>query len=250
MLEPPIFVSVVLPCLNESASIKNLIEQILKIDSFYKEIVVVDDGSSDGTDQIVESLTKLDSNVILVQTGRRLGLAESILLGISKAKHRYIAVMDTDGMHNPVYLTHMVEESKKITGMVIASRYVAGGGMKGALYPHLSSLVNKIVKEITKSQINDQLCGYFVSERDLLLAIPPEYFRGFGEYFIRIIGHLENNGKRIQEIGTLHEVRAGGKRKSKRLRMLTMYVKTAIQVRTVKKSSILNQFHELEYLDE
>lgn len=232
--------SVILPCLNEKENIGKLIGEILLLGEDISEILVIDDGSTDGTDIVVTAWLKMDTRVKLLRTPVRLGLARSIHYGIVQSNSEFVAVMDTDGMHNPVYLKLLGQRAQTAKGIAVASRYVKGGAMKGALYPHLSQIVNRIVKIMTRSSINDQLCGFFVADRKLLCAVPETFFDGFGEYFIRVLGHLEALEVRIEEIGTVHEVRSGGKRKSKRLKMLREYLKTAISVSIYKHRLKLN----------
>jgi hypothetical protein len=106
--------------------------------------------------------------------------------------------------------------------------------MVGALYPHLSKMMNKLIKVITNSNVQDQLCGYFIANKKDLLQLKESDFVGFGEYFIRLIHHFENNGI-VKEIPTTHSVRIGGVRKSNRREMTHTYIKTAMDIRRGKK---------------
>jgi dolichol-phosphate mannosyltransferase len=224
--------SIVLPCFNEVGNIAGLISDIRKCGwtEDQAEIVVIDDGSTDGTSELLARLEKIDSSLIVLRPNIRRGLGLSIYDGIRVSRAELIAVMDTDGIHDPSYLAQMVSRANSSNSMIIGSRYVSGGIMQGAIYPHLSKVMNMLVKFITQSSVNDQLCGFFVAQKSLLLKIQETHFNGFGEYFIFVINHFEKNGA-VSEIPTVHNVRLAGKRKSVRSKMAKAYLRTAFKVR-------------------
>lgn len=226
--------SVILPCFNEVGSIGYLISNIRSCGLTEEvELIVVDDGSTDGTFELISSMREVDANLICVRPSSRRGLGLSILEGVKAARSEIIAVMDTDGMHDPAYIPLMLSKMEKENYLVIASRYASGGAMHGALYPHLSRLMNILVQKITKSKVTDQLCGFFVAEKTMLLKIEKWKFNGFGEYFIYVIKHFETFGT-VREVPTIHNVRSAGVRKSSRGKMAYTYVRTAIKARAGK----------------
>lgn len=223
-------VSVVLPCLNEVGSMAQIIGAIRKsgLTSEQCEIIVVDDGSADGTRESLKLIAESDRNLKLLFTKSRLGLAKSIYAGVMSSRSKLISVMDTDGMHNPVYLAKMLNLIEiQNCALVIGSRYAPGGQSQGAIYPHMSRLVNLVIQKIMKSNVRDQLCGFFVAESKTLRAVPEEKFRGFGEYFIGIISHFEGQNLKIVEMPSVHNARTAGKRKSRRFNMMVTYFRYA-----------------------
>jgi dolichol-phosphate mannosyltransferase len=224
--------TVVLPSYNESDNLVFLLNSIyFEINESIKfNIIVVDDGSTDGTRNQLLAFCKDKTWIKLIFTDHRIGLAESIYLGIIESESNFVAVMDSDGMHDPSYLLPLYEQSFKSNSLAIASRYVKGGSSIGNLYPILSKFINIVIRIIMNSKIKDQLCGYFIAPTSEILKIKKSYFVGFGEYFIMVIKHFETKGA-VKEIPSVHKVRVSGKRKSKRFDMVFKYLAYAIKNR-------------------
>lgn len=225
--------SIILPCYNEVSNVGRLASAIRNSGFSPKdcEIIVIDDCSTDGTSQLVSRLSSLDPGIQHIITSSRQGLARSIWVGINECKGQYIAVLDSDGMHDPAYLPCMLELAAKSRSLVIGSRFVVGGSSHGNVYPHISRFVNFLIQKILRSKVKDQLCGFFVCERNTILEIGENSFSGFGEYFISVINFFERRGIPIQEIGTIHKVRDGGLRKSRRVKMFFSYLAYAFRIR-------------------
>jgi dolichol-phosphate mannosyltransferase len=121
--------SVVIPTYNESQNISNLItalEDLLRQVNF--EIVIVDDNSPDGTKKIVESLNVQYGNIKIFQRSGKLGLGSAVLYGFERADAKILAVMDADMQHPPEILPKMYAKISQGNDLVVASRYVDGGG--------------------------------------------------------------------------------------------------------------------------
>ena len=224
--------SIILPCFNEVGNIAGLISDIRRCGwtEDEAEIVVVNDGSTDGTSELLARLEKIDRSLVVIKPDTRRGLGLSIYDGIKASKSQMVAVMDTDGIHDPSHLSQMFATAISTNSMIIGSRYVSGGIMQGAIYPHLSRVMNVLVKFLTRSDVNDQLCGFFLAKKEILLKMEESKFNGFGEYFIHVIHHFEIHSS-VREIPTVHNVRLAGKRKSVRSKMAKIYLQTAIEVR-------------------
>ena len=226
-------ISFILPCYNEVGSIGYLIQQSIALGwtEYNSEFIIVDDGSTDGTIELLELMSSSFKSIKIIKTDNRLGLAGSIRIGIENSIGTYCLVMDTDGMHDPAYVSKFLRETDAGVQLVIGSRYISGGIMLGGLYPTLSRIINLLIKKITRSRVNDQLCGYFLAPRLTLLEVPVVDFVGFGEYFIKLVNFFERQRLLITEIPTIHRVRTSGKRKSVRRKMLVKYIGTAWKLR-------------------
>ena len=122
----------VIPTYNEADVIKALIERLEILKEQVSRILVVDDGSADGTEAILRSLNSTYGNIFVLQRGSKLGFGSAIRDGLREAlkdedAKRFLQ-MDADLSHDPSYLPSMFNEDADI---VIGSRYVPGGGTRG-----------------------------------------------------------------------------------------------------------------------
>ena len=124
-------VSVVVPTYNEAENIKKLVpllDSILK--DYNYEIIIVDDNSPDGTAEVAKKLAEQYPVKVLVRE-KKLGLASAILCGFMNANGDVLGVIDADLQHPPELLGEMAKKIEDGYDIVIASRYVEGGGIEG-----------------------------------------------------------------------------------------------------------------------
>lgn len=220
-------VSVVLPTYNEARNIGDLIDAIQAQAPALGsplEIVVVDDNSMDGTADVVRArANRANSTVrLFVRTTER-GLATAIRHGIEQSQGDVIVVMDTDFNHDPRMIPQMVE-LLKYYDLVVGSRFVRGGGMEDAGRYRLSFAYNLFVRLALRMQIQDNLSGFFAMRRDRLLALDTaDIFRGYGEFFVRLLFLAGQRGDTMVEVPVFYVLRRHGDSKSRFGSMLIQY---------------------------
>jgi dolichol-phosphate mannosyltransferase len=121
---------IVIPTYNEIENIQPLIEAVLATTPDHVEVLVVDDGSPDGTGQRVDFLVKQNPRLHVLHREKKMGLGTAYLngftWGLQKSFTAFIE-MDADFSHHPKYLPRMLELLEQ-NQVVIGSRYVPGGG--------------------------------------------------------------------------------------------------------------------------
>jgi len=227
-------ISVILPTYNESGNIIELIDRILFVTgnkSIKCEVVVVDDNSPDGTAERVRKYFCAIGDVKLIVRNRERGLATAIKRGILEASKDIVVVMDTDFNHNPEKIAMMVKYLEDFD-IVIGSRYVGGGGMKGPRIRYWGSyLFNAFIKLMLGVRTNDNLSGFFASRKSLFSEIPMDIvFQGYGDYFIRLLYFINKNNFSILEIPVVYEERFSGESKTNFLRHLVNYTVTVFKL--------------------
>ncbi len=121
--------AVILPTYNEAETIEEVVRGVLEAGD-PAEVIVVDDGSPDGTADLVRGLG--EERVTLVERGAKRGLADAYLEGFGRAlatDHDLVVEMDADLSHDPGRLPALLEGARR-HHLVIGSRYVPGGSVR------------------------------------------------------------------------------------------------------------------------
>jgi dolichol-phosphate mannosyltransferase len=121
---------IVVPTYNEIENLKSLTEAIFQVVPSNIEVLVVDDGSPDGTGGLADSIAKQNPRLHVLHRAKKMGLGTAYVngfrWGMENGFDAFIE-MDADFSHNPKYLTEMIRQLSS-NDVVIGSRYVRGGG--------------------------------------------------------------------------------------------------------------------------
>ncbi len=156
-------ITIFLPAYNEEEVIEKAINKIFsEINLEYYEVLVIDDGSTDKTLEILKKLTKKYKELRIISHEKNKGLGGAIKTGIKNAKGIILITMDADMTHPLDSIPLMINKIEQGNDMCIASRYVRGGGMVNVPYWRvlLSQLANKIFSIIYGTKLTDLTSGY------------------------------------------------------------------------------------------
>jgi dolichol-phosphate mannosyltransferase len=232
-------VSVILPTYNEREGIAEIVGEVLTVArraGLTVEVLVVDDASPDGTAEHVEATFRTEPAVrVHVRRGER-GLASAIHRGIREARGDVVAIMDSDGNHDPALLPLMVRCVEDFD-VVIGSRYVLGGDMVTSRARYWGSYAfNILIRIVLGLRIHDNLSGYLVFRPTLLHGIDPDaIFYGYGDYAIRLLDHVVRRGARVLEIPTVYRIRKGGESKTRFLTYFWTYLASVLRLRLIRR---------------
>lgn len=230
-------VSVILPTYNESGNIVPLVREIIQnIPSNWRfEILVVDDNSPDGTFRLVKEAFVDEARVIPILRTMDRGFAKSIRTGLEMSQGSKLLIMDTDFTHDPVEIPKMIHISKHYD-IVSGSRFCPGGNMQSTRHYLASFVFNLFIRLILHTQIQDNLGGYFLIDKEKLFRLPfDEIFYGYGEYFFRLLHFAQMDKMSIVEIPAFYRSRRAGKSKSGFFHMLYTYSSAAFKLMTRKR---------------
>ena len=168
---------VVIPTYNEKENIENMIRKVMSFDKQF-DILVVDDGSPDGTGNIVKELQKEFNNRIFLESrSGKLGLGTAYVHGFKwsiNRKYDYIFEMDCDFSHNPEDLIRLYNAcANQGADVSIGSRYCKGGKVKNwplkrILMSYFASVYVRIILLIG---IKDTTAGFKCYKRKVLETI-------------------------------------------------------------------------------
>jgi len=165
-------VSILVPTLNEADNVEPLLQAILQAGraaSLALEVIVIDDGSTDGTRDRVREWEK-DHPVRLLARENERGLAGAVLAGARLAVGEVVAVIDADLSHPPEKIVELVRPVLDASyEMVIGSRYVPGGSTPG--WPLVRRIVSRGAAALAwpLTDVRDPLSGFFAVRRDVFL---------------------------------------------------------------------------------
>ena len=198
---------VIIPTYNEKENIENIIRAVFgKGEQF--DILVIDDGSPDGTAAIVKGLqTEFPDRLHIIERKGKLGLGTAYIAGFKWAieqKYDYIFEMDADFSHNPDDLPRLYEAcTTEGYDVAIGSRYVSGVNvvnwpMGRVLMSYFASIYVRI---ITGLKIHDTTAGFVCYRREVLETIPLDKIRFKGYAFqIEMKFTAYKCGFRIKEV--------------------------------------------------
>jgi dolichol-phosphate mannosyltransferase len=208
---------VVVPTYNEKDNLPILAAGILVHPDF--RLLVVDDGSPDGTGAVADELTrKYPGRVeVLHRTGPR-GLGRSYIDGLKRALESgadLIFQMDADLSHNPEYLPALAAAAEKYD-VVIGSRYLMGVSVVN--WPlhriFLSAFANRYVRAVTRISVSDCTSGYRCWRREALARLPLHAMVSNGYAFIvEMLFEASRRGCTIGEVPIIFIERKQGQSK-------------------------------------
>ena len=193
-----ITLSVVIPTYNERENIARLVCRILgSSPGLPIEVIVVDDGSPDGTAQVVRDLA--EPQVRVVERKGKAGLSSAVFAGAEASTGDYICVMDADLSHDPDEIPQMLAVAQQGCQVVIGSRYAPGAKFVGQpmFRRLLSRILNGAARGLFAIRSRDVLTGYAVLERDVLLSTPTRYSHAGFKWLLEVLA--THKGLKVRE---------------------------------------------------
>jgi dolichol-phosphate mannosyltransferase len=139
--------------------------------------------------------------------------------------------MDTDFTHDPAEIPRLLHVAR-VYDLVSGSRFCPGGNMQDVGHYMASMLYNWALRVILRTQVQDNLGGYFTMRRDRLLQLPlAQIFVGYGDYFFRLLHHAQRRGMSVVEIPAVYRARTRGSSKSHFGRLLISYTLAALRLK-------------------
>ena len=180
-------VLICIPTYNERDNIEPIVaavhQQVPQAD-----ILIIDDGSPDGTGKIADKMARFDPRISVLHRPGKLGLGTAYLAGFAHALERayaFVFEMDADFSHDPADLPRLLAEAEKGADLVVGSRYVPGGGT--ANWGLLRSLISRggslYARTILGLGVRDLTSGFKCFRRSVLEALPLTEVRSEGYGF-------------------------------------------------------------------
>jgi len=217
-------ISIIVPLYNEQDSLRQLFDEIaavLNSIGMIWEVVFVNDGSTDGSATVLDSLANRSENVIVIEFRRNFGKAAALDAGMHAASGDIVITMDADLQDDPTEIPRFVEE-------ICAGSEVVSGWKKHRKDPLDKTLPSRLfnwsVSRISGLKLNDFNCGFKAYAADAVREL-----RLYGELHRFVPVLLYWQGFRVTEIAVNHRSRKFGRSKYG----LTRIVKGLLDLMTV-----------------
>ncbi len=204
--------TVLIPALNEAESIEGVVREALgRLTASIPdcELIIIDDGSTDGTDAALAGLLAEEPRIRLIVHPVRSGKSAALRSGMLQARSAWVATMDADGQDDPAAILDMAAaiglNTTGETGLVAGCRTnrADGGSRKIA-----SRFANLLRRSLLNDSCPDTGCGLKLIQRDVFLAMP--YFDALHRYLPAMTGHL---GWRTVNVAVINRPRTAGQSK-------------------------------------
>ena len=201
----PMAALVLIPTYNERENLPLIVEAVLAHEG--TRVLVIDDGSPDGTGEVADRLAKDRPGRVTVmhRTGQR-GLGRSYLDGFKFAlagNADFICQMDADLSHDPQFLPALLAAAAAGAGLVIGSRYRAGGRVEN--WPlrrkMLSGFANTYIRSVTGLRVRDCTSGFRCWRREALARMPLGAISSDGySFLVEVTFYAARTGLTIAEV--------------------------------------------------
>jgi glycosyltransferase involved in cell wall biosynthesis len=206
MRKRPGYLSVIIPVYNEEESIPLLHERlncILKEQGYSYEVIYVDDGSTDGTFALLQSLTKRDQQVRVIQLRRNFGQTAAISAGVDHSTGENLVLMDGDLQNDPVDIPRLLAKLDEGYDVVSGWRKDRKDAQLSRKLP--SRLANWLISQVTGVHLHDYGCTLKAYRWEVF-----QHVHLYGEMHRFLPAYTALAGAAIAEIEVTHHPRRFG----------------------------------------
>jgi len=234
--DPSPELSIVLATINERENLPILLGRIWSAPLPALEVLVVDDGSTDGTREFLEEASRSERRLRLLWHEGNQTTVRAQCQGIATARGRFVVIMDADLQHPPEVLPSMVGALARGGALVVASRYAAGGSAgprtwSRAVISRGAEWTAKLLLPESRA-VSDPVSGFFAFRREVFRPLPSDW-RG---YKLLLFLLVMTRGLSVTEVGFRFEPRGSGASKlTENTRFIRFFLKEVVLARRFRR---------------
>ena len=228
-------ISIIVPTYNERETILSFLEKVthqISKNNFNAGIIVVDDGSPDGTAELINDFSKTHTNITLLNRREKRGLASACIFGFNNTNSPILGVMDADLSHAPDALPYLLNPLLyNMCDITVGSRYIPGGRVLN--WPVRRYIVSRTACFLGSliTTVKDVTSGFFFFKREVIhnVHLDPVGFKICLEILVK------GNYQTIMEVPFTFSDRISGKSKMGTKEIL-FYLQHLYKLHKYKKS--------------
>lgn len=232
--------SIIIPCYNEEESLPILFNKLNQVlpelaRKYELELIFIDDGSADKTNQLLKEYAKSRPYVKIYKHEVNSGLARAHRTGFDKAKGNMVAVLDSDCTFDPIKLPQLISYLNEDTDIVTVSPYHPQGGYKNLTWMRLflSRTLSRIYGFIIKADIYtySNMCRVYRKKVVKDIKIETDRFISTSEILMKAI----LKGYKVKEFPDILEARKAGASKLKVIKTIFGHLSFILKLIIKKK---------------
>jgi hypothetical protein len=196
--------SIIVPVYNEAKTLENCIKKISKAvqkitNNF--EIIIAEDGSTDGTYEIAKGLSKKNTRIKVLHSKERLGKGKALKNAFRNARGEIVVYMDADLSSDLNYLKPLIDRIKDGASIATGSRLIKGAVSERSLKRDMASKVfNFLVRFLLDSKVYDHQCGMKAFDRKTILPFLEKIKDNYWFWDTELLVKAQREGFRVDEI--------------------------------------------------
>jgi hypothetical protein len=228
--------SVMLPAHNEAERLEDavkLVKRALADCSSSFEVLIAEDGSTDGTAELASRIAAEDPLVTHLHSDSRLGRGKALKYAFQRAKGDILVYMDVDLSTDLAYLKPLIAAIKEERyDLATGSRILEGSAVKRSFKRRtMSSVFNLLVRMLLQSKIKDHQCGFKSFRKDALMRILDEIEDEHWFWDTELLVRAQREGYKVKEIPVIWEDKGGAGTKVKAFSDSTAMLRKIIRLR-------------------
>jgi len=166
--------SIVIPCFNEEKTLRTIVERALKFDELEKEILIIDDCSTDNSKLIIKELSNEYSEIRGIFLDKNLGKGFALKTGFQEIKGDIVLIQDADLEYDPQDYHSLIKPFKNTDAdIVYGSRFMGGEYVRLHFFWHYvaNKLLTLLTNVVTNLNMSDMETGYKLFKRSVIKSI-------------------------------------------------------------------------------